>query len=47
MYTGSRKWIARAMAARQAVNDLDRALEEHLAGKPVSVPKTNPIGVQT
>ena len=26
------------------VNDLDRALEEHLAGKPVSVPCTNPIG---
>ncbi len=26
------------------VNDLDRALEEHLAGKPVSRPKTNPIG---
>jgi hypothetical protein len=26
------------------VNDLDRALEEHLAGKAVSVPLTNPIG---
>jgi peroxiredoxin len=26
------------------VNDLERALEEHLAGKPVSVPMTNPIG---
>lgn len=26
------------------VNDLERALEEHLAGKPVSVPLTNPIG---
>lgn len=25
-------------------NDLDRALEEHLAGKAVSVPLTNPIG---
>jgi len=26
------------------VNDLDRALEEHLAGKSISVPRTNPIG---
>jgi len=26
------------------INDLERALEEHLAGKPVSVPLTNPIG---
>jgi peroxiredoxin len=26
------------------VNDLERALEEHLAGKPISVPLTNPIG---
>ena len=26
------------------VNDLERALTEHLAGKPVSVPMTNPIG---
>ncbi|MBN2593886.1 MAG: thioredoxin family protein [Sedimentisphaerales bacterium] len=25
-------------------NDLERALEEHLAGKPISVPLTNPIG---
>jgi peroxiredoxin len=25
-------------------NDLDRALSEHLAGKPISVPLTNPIG---
>ena len=30
--------------AKMTVNDLDRALEEHLSGKPVSVPKTNPIG---
>ncbi len=33
---------------RQAENskthDLERALEEHLAGKPISVPLTNPIG---
>jgi peroxiredoxin len=26
------------------INDLERALEEHLAGKPISVPLTNPIG---
>jgi hypothetical protein len=26
------------------VNDLDRALEEHLAGTPISTPITNPIG---
>ena len=26
------------------VNDLDNALAEHLAGKPVSAPLTNPIG---
>ena len=26
------------------VNDLERALDEYLAGKPVSVPLTNPIG---
>lgn len=26
------------------VNDLDRALEEHLAGEPISLPVTNPIG---
>ena len=31
-------------AAKSKVNDLDRALEEHLAGKPISVPLTNPIG---
>jgi peroxiredoxin len=31
-------------ASRITVNDLERALEEHLAGKPVSVPLTNPIG---
>ena len=29
---------------KMTVNDLDRALSEHLAGKPVSVPLTNPIG---
>ena len=31
-------------AAESTVNDLDRALEELLAGKPVSTPLTNPIG---
>jgi peroxiredoxin len=29
---------------KMTVNDLERALEEHLTGKPVSVPLTNPIG---
>ena len=32
------------VASKITVNDLKRALEEHLAGKPVSVPMTNPIG---
>ena len=31
-------------ASKITVNDLERSLEEHLAGKPVSVPMTNPIG---
>lgn len=31
-------------ATKVTVNDLDRALEEHLAGKPISIPLTNPIG---
>jgi len=30
--------------SKMTVNDLERALKEHLAGKPVSVPLTNPIG---
>jgi peroxiredoxin len=30
--------------SNMTVNDLERALEEHLAGKPISVPLTNPIG---
>ena len=30
--------------SKMTVNDLARALEEHLAGKPISVPVTNPIG---
>jgi peroxiredoxin len=31
-------------AERSKTHDLERALEEHLAGKPVSTPVTNPIG---
>jgi peroxiredoxin len=31
-------------ANKITVNDLDRALEEHLANKPISLPVTNPIG---
>ena len=30
--------------AKMTVNDLDRALQEHLGGKVVSVPLTNPLG---
>jgi len=30
--------------SRMKVNDLERALDEHLAGRPVSIPLTNPIG---
>jgi peroxiredoxin len=30
--------------ARSTVNDLENALDEHLAGKPISKPLTNPIG---
>ena len=30
--------------SKMTVNDLERALQEHLSGKPVSVPATNPIG---
>jgi peroxiredoxin len=31
-------------ASKIAVRDLDRALVQHLAGSPISVPLTNPIG---
>lgn len=31
-------------ASKVTVNNLDLALEEHLAGKPISAPLTNPIG---
>ena len=30
--------------SKMTVNNLEKALEEHIAGKPVSVPLTNPIG---
>jgi len=30
--------------SKMKVNDLERALQEHLEGEPVSVPLTNPIG---
>lgn len=30
--------------SKLTVNDLDNALEEHLNGKPISIPMTNPIG---
>lgn len=30
--------------SRMTVNDLANAIEDHLAGRPVRVPKTNPIG---
>ncbi len=30
--------------SKMAINDLDDALEEHLNGKPISTPLTNPIG---
>lgn len=29
---------------KMTINDLDKALSEHLAGKEISTPKTNPIG---
>jgi peroxiredoxin len=30
--------------SKMTVNDLENALDEHLAGKPISAPLTNPIG---
>lgn len=30
--------------SKMTQNDLEQALEEHLAGKPISVPRTNPLG---
>jgi len=32
------------VASKVTVNDLEDALEEHVAGKPISTPVTNPIG---
>lgn len=43
IYTGRGNDSPRDTSKMQ-VNDLERALDEHLAGRPVSVPKTNPIG---
>ncbi len=31
-------------ASKISVNDLERSLDEHISGKPVSIPLTNPIG---
>lgn len=31
-------------ASKITINDLDNALREHLAGKPITLPLTNPIG---
>lgn len=43
VYTG--RAVDTPRDARQAtVNDLERALDEHLAGQPISQPLTNPIG---
>ncbi len=43
IYTG--RGVDKPRNAAEATEfDLDRALSEHLAGKPVSVPMTNPIG---
>ena len=43
IYTGRALDNPRQLEKAQS-HDLDRALEEHLTGKPVSVPVTNPIG---
>ena len=43
VYTGRGVDSPRDMSG-MTVNDLEGALEEHLAGEPVSVPLTNPIG---
>jgi len=43
IYTGRGVDTPRDMS-KITVNDLEKALEEHLAGNPVSVPLTNPIG---
>jgi peroxiredoxin len=43
IYTGRGVDNPRA-GASSTINNLDRALEEALANKPISIPKTNPIG---
>jgi peroxiredoxin len=43
IYTG-RALDKPRQAEQSQVHDLDRALEEHLTGKPLTVPLTNPIG---
>lgn len=43
IYTG-RALDQPRQAEKAKTHDLDRALEEHLAAKPVTVPVTNPIG---
>lgn len=43
VYTG--REVDNPMAAAKAtVNNLDQTLQEHLEGKPISVPVTNPVG---
>ena len=43
IYTG-RAVDSPRQAEKSQTHDLERALEEHLAGKPISAPVTNPIG---
>ncbi len=43
VYTG-RGVDSPRVAGRITVNDLENALEEHVAGKPISTPLTNPLG---
>jgi peroxiredoxin len=43
IYTGRGVDNPRDMA-KVTINDLERVLREHLAGEPVSIPVTNPIG---
>jgi hypothetical protein len=31
-------------SSKVTINDLDNALEEHLAGNPITTPLTNPLG---
>jgi peroxiredoxin len=43
IYTGRAVDYPRDLS-KVTVNDLERVLEEHLAGKPISISRTNPIG---